>query len=544
MHGRNLLTAGISIAIASLALAPAAHGFGLQDLSATPDDIAAGANSNLDVHIGISGPDAQIRDLTIHLPPGLVGDPTGPSVCTLAQLNADSCPAESQVGTSSSSVLLLHTVPDTVAGKVYNVTPQPGEPARFGIVLDNPLGDPVILQSAARLRPGDLGLDTILEDLPNSVSGVPIDITALDLSLFGTANGQPFLRNPTSCEAAAVSFDAAAYDGATAQGTAPSFTPTDCPDLDFSPELRATVEAATQGEHPQLTTVIEQAATEAGLERAEVVLPSSLGPNNDALNNKCPLASFNAGTCPAPTEIGSARASSPVQNEELAGTAYLLDLGGPPGLGLDLQGPLALKIVGSIVFTPDFRTGNVFDGLPDVPISQFELTLDGGEGGLLTADRDLCEQPPPSLDFDFGGHNGEQATGTVNATVEGCGPTATLVVGKPGGPHPTLHLDATAASDPLRRATVRIPKPPLRFSNGTRFKQGVSASDDGGPLPASAITRRPHQVSVKSAGAGTDGLAFDAVEKAIRRTAGGVAETFKVKLVETDGDTTKLTFTP
>lgn len=59
--------------------------FGLQNLSAAPADLDAGAHSDINVHIGIqqpampSTPGDQIRDLTVHLPPGLVGDPTGPA---------------------------------------------------------------------------------------------------------------------------------------------------------------------------------------------------------------------------------------------------------------------------------------------------------------------------------------------------------------------------------------------------------------------------------------------------------------------------------
>ena len=66
-------------------------------------------------------------------------------------------------------------------GNLYNVVPRAGEPARFGIVLDpspipgNPVVFPkIILQSAAQLRPSDLGLDTILNDLPEHSDDRPM----------------------------------------------------------------------------------------------------------------------------------------------------------------------------------------------------------------------------------------------------------------------------------------------------------------------------------------------------------------------------------
>ena len=77
-----------------LALAPSAQAaFGLNGLSATPASTDAGANSDLTINIGVTDPEADLRDLTIHLPPGLVGNPLATSMCTVEQLNADALPA-------------------------------------------------------------------------------------------------------------------------------------------------------------------------------------------------------------------------------------------------------------------------------------------------------------------------------------------------------------------------------------------------------------------------------------------------------------------
>ncbi len=147
----------------------------------------------------------------------MVGNPTATPLCTLTQLQGDSCPAATQVGTTTANVTahlanpLPLTLPLTVNGSVYNVEPAAGEPARFGIVL-RPVGsDPlpalqkIIQVSDVRLRQSDFGLDTVLTNIPNvahalgGALSVPTDINSIDLSLKGTVGGKPFLRNPTSC---------------------------------------------------------------------------------------------------------------------------------------------------------------------------------------------------------------------------------------------------------------------------------------------------------------------------------------------------------
>ena len=74
--------------VASLAVAPSAQAaFGLSDLSAQPTDTSAGAHSDFVIKLNFSSDDF-VRDLTIHLPPGQVGDPLATPLCTVEQLNA------------------------------------------------------------------------------------------------------------------------------------------------------------------------------------------------------------------------------------------------------------------------------------------------------------------------------------------------------------------------------------------------------------------------------------------------------------------------
>src|SRR5438046_2182836 len=74
---RRVWTSFAAVAVASLALVPAAHAaFDLQELSAAPASTNAGAHSDVNIHIGLTSPGNNVKDLTVGLPPGLVGNPT------------------------------------------------------------------------------------------------------------------------------------------------------------------------------------------------------------------------------------------------------------------------------------------------------------------------------------------------------------------------------------------------------------------------------------------------------------------------------------
>jgi hypothetical protein len=437
---------GLLIAVAALCVLPAsAQALSLSGLAAAPADTQAGAHSNFHIHMDFAG--GQVKDLTIGLPPGQIGDPNAAPLCTVAQLNADTCPPASRVGSVSANATLtvvVLPVPVTVNGDLYNLTPQPGEPARFGIVLrpvDSLLCPPlptvlcdalppvvpnVVLQSGVELRP-DFGLNTVIKNIPNSTSGLPTTINSQDITLFGVApgTGKPFMRNPTSCGTNTTNFSAVPHPGGggNASGQA-TFTTTNCGALDFSPSFSAEVGGVgqtTNGVPTTVSTAILQDADEAGLHDAVVTVPPDLNPNATLFfGPHCDQASFTAGTCPSNTVVGFATASSPLLSTPLIGNVELVTGAGAfPNLGLDLKGQLHLLLQGQTAINPNTVT---FNGLPDIPISRFQLTFTNPPA-LLGTSRDLCTPPAPLFHADFTGYN-DGATTSVDsfATVDGCGP--------------------------------------------------------------------------------------------------------------------------
>jgi hypothetical protein len=555
-----------------LVLAPAASAqFGLTNLSAAPADNKAGANSDFAISLDVVDPAADLKDLVIHLPPGLVGNPLATPTCSETELEANACPAASDVGDISNNVTVtvlgLLPVDLTVNGQVFNVTPRAGEPARFGIVLsplpfDVPpltgvLFPPIILQSPAVLRPGDFGLDTVLTDLPNTttVAGIPteININAVDLNLAGLVGNPPqgFLRNPTSCGTHTVGFDAAAYNAETATGQT-TFDTVDCAALPFAPGFSALLRPmGPDGLKPEVTTSITQTIEEAGLKRARVILPHDLGADNSVLNNQCSAADFDAGTCPEASIIGQAVAASPLQSQPLTGPVALLTPPSPglPQVGLDLRGSLALKLKGSFVLTAQ-GTGVEFDGLPDIPISDFQLTFKGGNDGLVLAARQVCSQPPFEFSTDFLAHSGAATQGTTAAKVSGtCDggsggkkkPKATVTLAKLGSEKPKLKLKAKAGSKRLRQVKLKLPKK-LSLASGKRFTKGAKAKAGGKRLRGKAFKHGKRKLSLRS-GSGANTFTAKVGKGALAASRGvkpNARMKFKVKLTDTAGKTTKL----
>ena len=191
---------------------------------------------------------------------------------------------------------------------------------------------PIILQSAAKLRPSDFGLDTILNDLPEHSDSRSASRTRrststqlVSLTLSGvvgnTAQGvhpQPDLvRHPYR------RLRRRHLRRPTATGTT-TFDTVNCGAEPFSPEFSAAIKVGKANDAVELSTTIAQTIDEAGLQSAQVILPKDLFGNANALAISCPAADFDAGNCPANTIVGSAVAGSPLQSQPLTGPVALV----------------------------------------------------------------------------------------------------------------------------------------------------------------------------------------------------------------------------
>jgi hypothetical protein len=143
------------------------------------------------------------------------------------------------------------------------------------------------------------------------------------------------------------------------------------------------------------------------------------------LTSSCGFLQFqvNASACPARTIVGTATATSTYVPSALKGPVVLVAPApgdSLPRLGVELNGPLSLHVLGSFVFETA-GLGNAFAKLPDIPIARFALRFKGGENGLVSTAENLCKNRPPRFFASFDGFNGAHRQGHVRAQVIGCG---------------------------------------------------------------------------------------------------------------------------
>lgn len=466
--GRTVLLMAIALVGALTIASPARAAFGLEGLVAAPANTAAGAHSDFHTHLDVTTPADQLRDLTVSLPPGLSGNPQSVPKCSVQELNGDDCPAASQIGTTTVQLTALSLVPLSVDGSVYNVVPGPGEPARLGIVLRPPdpttlLLPPIVNQVEVKLRP-DFGLDTILKDLPQnaavlSLLPVPIQINSIDLDLDGA-----FMRNPTSCGTKTTEISARSWAMAegdpSVTGTA-TFESTACDAQPYDPKATLEIDGNGQplvlGANPTVTSVISQTAAEANNQRAAVVLPAAIGVDGERLAATCQPEAFQAGTCAETSKVATAKAVSPLLDSDLTGPVYVIESGGLPDVGVDLKGALPLKILGSSGLN-NGRVETVFEGLPDLPLSRFELVFPGGQGGLMRVVGNPCD-PNSTFDAGFTSQAGQTRSFTLPTTVKGTCPTG-------GGPNDGDQVKKPAARVKVKGAKRHKPRVSIRVESG------------------------------------------------------------------------------
>lgn len=467
----------VVVVLAALVLAlPAAARAAIRvdSLTVTPATTAAGANADVQINeqfsYGGSNSDS-ILNSTLHLPAGLLGNPQASPRCPEASFEADSCSANTRVGSTVVGAKLGGLLPSTSNGDIYNLVPDATHPAVLGIVVRPlpPIGQKIFLKSPISLRTsGDFGIESPVDAQPNSSSGVPIQITSTTITLFGTRPWllTPFMSNPTSCKAATSSLDASSHDAPTTISTASStFTPTDCDKLPFAPHLSATMGApgaTAKNAHIPFQATITQAVGESSQLSAAVTLPAGLASGVSAITTLCTADQLVAAACPAASRLGTATIASPLLPTAVQGPVFaVLRPGQLPGVGVEFGGTLPFVLRGNSGLTGG-RLQNIFNGLPDVPLTSFSLAIDPGPHGLLVATRDICTGTPPTVDGAFTAQSGASAHGTAPVTLVGCrgksAPHAKVSARGLGGSHPVLRLTVTKGAAKLRSIVATLPK--------------------------------------------------------------------------------------
>ena len=454
--------------------ASASAGVTLTDFKVEPSSPQGGGHPDVTItqSFSYSSSSDSVKDAFVRLPPGLLGNPQAAGFCSQQQFSADTCPADSTVGSVqvTAHTLLLPFVPLTNNGAVYNLTPTGDEPARVGVVVDAALGlSKIFLQSPVYIRPGPdgYGLESTFADQPRN-AGVDIQIDKIALTFNGKASKGPCMRMPTSCSQGTAVSRANSWDApAVSSQKTFSMTPTGCGSLPFGASAEGSMGApgiTKLADFPPVSTTLKFDPEGAALKRAEVILPLALGPNLAGAQRACSRPLADASNCPESSRVGTAIIDSPLQPRPVSGPVYIAfntdNPTGLPGLLVLLPPPVGVRLDG-VVEAGTFGTRNTFASNPDLPVRSFTLQFDGGRpDAALTLNQDLCaDNTDRTMEVHLVAYNGKELSFSQELATPGCDPRARFTIRRRGH-RATLvaRLRATQVGPGMTQFKLKLPK--------------------------------------------------------------------------------------
>jgi hypothetical protein len=400
-------------------------------LSAGSTDARGGAYSPFTTTITRTDPEEDIAGFALTLPRGLAASFAGIPHCEGIAAETGACPPESRIGKVVAAVgvgpapLWVPQVgkrPTAVylggpykgaPTSIVSVVPKQAGPFDFGdeVVRAAVYVDPVTVQATAQPDP-----------LPQFVEGTPLHYKTINVQL----DRPNFALNPTSCAQKQTVATLTSTTGKTA-GPASSYAATGCSRLGFKPSLSFRLVGGTRrGAFPKLRATLKMPPGGANIGSTAVILPHSEFIENAHFASICTKVQFAADECPANSIYGFARAKTPLIDGALEGPVYLRSTTEPdkytlPDLLLAFKGPPSLPVEVNLVGHVDsvrrrlpngervFLLRSTFDAVPDAPVSEFTLEMQGGKKGLFVNSTNLCQGTHRATTA-FTGQNGKAVT--------------------------------------------------------------------------------------------------------------------------------------
>jgi hypothetical protein len=394
----------------------------------------AGAFSPFAVELSRGDQDQSLSQVITRTPPGLLAMLSKVQLCSDSLAASGACPAASQIGhitvrAGSGPRPLLLPQPGRQEDPVYLTGPYKGAPFGLAIVGHAEAGPfnlgTLVVRAAIYIDPHTAQVTVVSDPLPQILEGVPLDIRTVTV----VVDRNEFTFNPTNCEPLLVAGRVASSLGA-AVDVSTRFQAANCAALPFRPRFTVSTSGSTSKKNgASLDVRVTSGPGQANIGKAVVTLPKQLPSRLTTLQQACPEATFaaNPATCPAGSNVGVAKAVTPVLNEPVTGPAYLVSHGGAafPDLVVILEGQgIRLDLVGNTGIKKGVTTSS-FETVPDAPITSFELRLPQGPHSALTSNLparvkgSLCGTQlvmPTTLT----GQNGAQQKQNTKITASGC----------------------------------------------------------------------------------------------------------------------------
>jgi len=336
--------------------------------------------------------------IDVTLPPGLTATFAGIPRCAGADAASGNCPAASRIGKVSAAVgagpfPLWAPQPGKRPTAVYLGGPYKGGP--FSIVAVVPaqagpfdLGNQVV-RSALYVNPRTAQGSVKSDPIPQIIEGIPIPYRTIQLDV----DRPGFTLNPTGCATKAIEAAVTSTKGAVANLSTP-FQVANCANLPFKPKITLQLVGGTKrGSHPAMHAVVRPRPGDANLAETVVRLPRSAFLDQGHIRTICTRVQYAANQCPEGSVYGHVKAVSPLLDQPLEGPVYLRSSShNLPDLVFSLHGLVDIEAVGRI----DSANGGIrasFEGIPDAPIDEVILDMQGGKKGLIVNSRNLCAAP-------------------------------------------------------------------------------------------------------------------------------------------------------
>jgi len=407
---------------------------------------SAGGSGTFVLNVGRPDGQQDITGLTTVLPPGLLAKVGSVPLCSDGDATAGTCPAASQIGhTTVASGMGSSPVYIPQAGKaptgVYLAGPYNGAPYSLSIVVPAQAGPydlgTVVVRAALQVDPVDAHVTVVSDPIPTILLGVPLSVQKINV----TIDRPGFMANPTNCAPMKI-WSKVSSASTAVEGTTP-FQVAGCAALPVKPKLTLDLSGkgqTTDGKHPTLDAHLTMPTGNANLKKVKVTLPLSLALDTENSQSD-DLCEFVVGKqtipdCPARSIVGSATAVTPLLNVPLTGPVYFVknvrtdpktgrQIRTLPTLAIPLRGggiTLVLRASSEVVANHLVTT---FDNVPDAPVSDFKLKINGGPKDILVVSGvDICKGTQVTQQAATG-QNGRVANADITMTT----PCALGVVG-------------------------------------------------------------------------------------------------------------------
>jgi hypothetical protein len=373
----------------------------------------AASYTGLQIDIGRADGEQELKGAEVTLPPGVTAKLAGVRYCPeetiaaagansgVAEESSPSCPADSLVGNAS---IVAGSGPEPLridGGKAFLAGPYNGAPLSLAVITPATAGPfdlgTVVVRVALFLDSKTAQVKAVTDPIPHVYGGVKLDIRGVSVKV----DRPEFTLNPTNCSASAFAGilrgggadpdDPAAFSSVAASSP---YQASGCEALPFGPKLYVRAFGGKKRRaHPKVRAILVARAGDASISRASVTLPKGLLLDQAAIAKICTRVQFAARQCPGDSVYGFAEAKSPLLDGPLKGNVYLRSSDNTlPDLVADLHGQVDIELSGRTDTTKNGRIRNTFDVVPDVPVSEFTLTLRGGKKGLLQNSRNLCKR--------------------------------------------------------------------------------------------------------------------------------------------------------